>query len=200
MFNRFEPNVKATIAFLKLLNVKVTDSTIDETLQNHPDWPSLLCVSDSLNKWNVPNAAGRIEVSEIDQLPTPFMAYTGSVENPLEIVSEISDSEVRIYSTKLNKPVIENKTDFLNRWKGIYLIAEKNESSGEKDFEKNKRNSFVKSLIPISLFILMTIVSFLFLQRNIEMSEFVGIVSGLPAIPDTIRGCYCEFTFALVRN
>ena len=65
MFNRFEPNVKATIAFLKLLNVKVTDTTVDDTLQNHPDWPSLLCISDSLNKWNVPNAAGKIEVSEI---------------------------------------------------------------------------------------------------------------------------------------
>ena len=176
MFNKYEPNVKATIAFLKLLNVKVTESTIDETLQNHPDWPSLLCISDSLNKWNVPNAAGRIEVSEIDQLPTPFMAYTGSVENPLEIVSEISDLEVKIYSTKLNKLIVENKKDFLKRWEGIYLIAEKNESSGEKDFEKNKRNSFVKSIIPASLFILLIILSFLFLQRNIEMSKVIDIV------------------------
>jgi hypothetical protein len=48
MFNRFDPTVKAVIAFLKLLKVDVNNTTVDETLQKHPDWPSLLCVSDSL--------------------------------------------------------------------------------------------------------------------------------------------------------
>jgi len=174
MFNKFEPNVKATIAFLKLLNVKVTESTIDETLQNHPDWPSLLCISDSLNKWNVSNAAGKIDVSEIDQLPTPFIAFTSSEENSLEIVTEISNSEVKLYSTKLDKPIVNNKTDFLKRWNGIYLIAEKNESSGEKDYKRNSRISLIKSLIPFTLFIILLILSFIFLQHNIAMSTIVG--------------------------
>lgn len=176
MFNRFEPNVKSTIAFLKLLKVKVTDTTVDETLQNHPDWPSLLCISDSLNKWNLPNAAGRIEVSEIDKLPTPFMAYTENIENSLEIVSEVSDLEVLLYSTKKDKLITENKADFLNRWNGVYLIAEKNEQSGEKDYEINRRNSSIKSLVPAFLLILLTIISFLFLQRNIELSEIHSII------------------------
>ncbi len=176
MFNRFEPNVKTTIAFLKLLNVKVTDTTVDETLQNHPDWPSLLCISDSLNKWNLPNAAGRIEISEIDQLPTPFMAYTGRFDNSLEIVSDVSESKVLLYSTKKDKLITENKADFLNRWNGIYLIAEKNEKSGEKNYELNKRNSFLKCLIPASLLILLTIISLLFLQRNIELSDISSII------------------------
>ena len=61
MFNQFEPNIKATISFLKRLGVKVNNATVNETLQNHPDWPSMLCVADSLNKWNIPNAAGKIE-------------------------------------------------------------------------------------------------------------------------------------------
>ena len=72
MFSQFEPNVKATVVFLKLLNVKVNAVTVNEILQNHPDWPSLLCISDSLNKWNVPNEAGKIDVTNIDELPTPF--------------------------------------------------------------------------------------------------------------------------------
>jgi len=54
MFAQYEPNVKATISFLKKLGVKVNDATVNETLQNHPDWPSMLCISDSLNKWSIP--------------------------------------------------------------------------------------------------------------------------------------------------
>jgi hypothetical protein len=38
---------------------------VDETLQNHPDWPSLLSISDALSKWNIPNASGKIEKQDI---------------------------------------------------------------------------------------------------------------------------------------
>lgn len=177
MFNRLDPNVKATIIFIKLLGVKVTNSTVDDTLQNHPDWPSLLCISDSLNKWNIPNAAGKIDVLEIDQLPTPFMAFTGSIENPLEIVTEVSEKTVTIYSTKHNKSIIENKEDFYKRWRGIYLIAEKIENSGEKDFEIKRRNSFITNLIPASLFVLLTVISFMLLQWDIDLLEINSIIS-----------------------
>lgn len=177
MFNKFESNVKATIAFLKILNVNVTDTTVDNTLQNHPDWPSLLCISDSLNMWNVPNAAGKIEVGEIDQLPTPFMAYTSHVETPLEIVTEVSEKELKLYYTKQNKELTESKESFLKRWNGVYLIAEKNEKSGEKDFEANKRKYFIKSLIPISLFALLAIIFSLFFQQNSETVNVDNIVA-----------------------
>lgn len=176
MFNRFEPNVKATIAYLKLLNVKVTDATVDETLQNHPDWPSLLCISDSLNKWNLPNAAGIIDVSEIDQLPTPFMAYISRIENPLEIVTQVLDNEVYIYSLNKNKSVVEDKKDFFKRWRGIYLIAEKNDKSGENAFEINRKKTFFRSLIQALLFSLIIIISFMFLHRNFEMYEIKSVI------------------------
>jgi hypothetical protein len=71
IWNSYEPNVKATIAFLKLLNVKVNNATVDDALQSHPDWPSLLCISDSLHKWGIPNTAVKIEATQIDELTFP---------------------------------------------------------------------------------------------------------------------------------
>ena len=65
MFYQFDPNVNAAICFLKQLKVKVNSKTVNDTLQNHPDWPTLLCVSDSLGKWNIPNGAGKIEPEKI---------------------------------------------------------------------------------------------------------------------------------------
>ena len=144
-------------------------------MQNHPDWPSLLCISDSLKKWNLPNAAGKIEVTDIDQLPTPFLACTSSIEYPLEIVSEINDSHIQVYSAKLNKIITEDRLEFIKRWNGIYLIVEKNEQSGEKDYKTNRKNSFMKSIIPGSLIALLTIISLLFLQRNIDQAGISSI-------------------------
>ena len=109
MFYQYEPNVKAVITYLKQLNVKVNNATINETLQNHPDWPTLLCISDSLNKWNITNAAGKVDVNKIDELPTPFIAYTNNSETPLAIVTSVSDTMVSGYQSNYHKPVAEPK-------------------------------------------------------------------------------------------
>jgi len=107
----------------------------------------------------------------MDRLPTPFMANTSGIESSLEIVTEIMDNEVRLYSTKHNKQILVSKETFMKRWNGVYLMAEKNEQSGEKDFKAEKRKAFVKGLIPISLVVLLTIISGLLLHRNIELSD-----------------------------
>jgi len=160
MFNQYEPNVKASIAFLKLLNVKVNNATVNETLQNHPDWPSMLCVSDSFNKWNIPNGTGKIEPNEIDQLPVPFIAYTNDREHPLSIVTQVADTTIQLYSKNYSKAITKTKEEFLKSWTGIYLIAEPDEHSGEKEYKKNKRKAIINSLIPASLFALLTALSF----------------------------------------
>ncbi len=41
-WNNHEPNVKATIAFLQLLNVKVNLATVDKTLQEIKFIPTIL--------------------------------------------------------------------------------------------------------------------------------------------------------------
>ncbi len=164
IFNQYESNVKATIDFLRLLKVKVNSITINETLQNHPDYPSLLCISDALNKWNIANGAGKIEPDKIDELPTPFIAYTNDRENPLVIVTETGDAAITSY----NNSVTESKEDFIKNWTGIYLIAEATELSGEKEYEQNKRKAFINSVIPISFFALLITLSFLLLYSTIN--------------------------------
>jgi uncharacterized membrane protein/thiol-disulfide isomerase/thioredoxin len=179
MFHQYEPNVNATIAFLKLCKVKINGTTVNETLQNHPDWPSLLCVSDSFSKWNVPNAAGKIEPGKIDQLPTPFLAYTNNREYPLVIVTEVTDNSVRCYSKNYNQLTTTGREDFLKNWAGIYLIAEPTEHSGENGYELNKRKALINSLLPVSLFVLLLTLSSLFLYNVINQSNLFVSTTGI---------------------
>jgi len=179
MFTKYDPKVNTIIAFLKLLDVKVNNSTVDETLQNHPDWPGLLCISDSLTKWNLPNAAGKIEQKYIEKLPTPFLAYTNNYVTPLEIITDVSETSVTILSNRKQKAKSENREDFFKRWSGIYLMAEKNETAGEQNFEINKRKSFVNNSLPALLIALLILVSAFFIHRNLTVLTNFIPVSGV---------------------
>jgi protein-disulfide isomerase/uncharacterized membrane protein len=177
MFNQYEPNVKATICFLKQLKVKVNSTTVNETLQNHPDWPGLLCITDSLKKWDIPNGAGKIEIDKIDELPTPFAAYTNNRENALAIITNVSDTRVQVYQKNYNNPITESKEDFFKKWNGVYLIAEPNKHSGEANYKANKRKAFLQSLIPVAAIAALITFSFLLLNKaaGISPSGAMGI-------------------------
>ena len=150
----YEPNVKATIVFLKLLGVKVNSTTISETLQNHPDWPSLLCISDSLTQWGVPNIVSEIKKSEIDRLPLPFIAYTKNYNNALIIVTDSSSTFVTIYSNDYTRPKQIPKDEFLKLWSGLYILTEVNENSGDKNYEKIRKRTLLNLVTNSSAIIL----------------------------------------------
>lgn len=160
MINKYEPNVKAIITFLKLLNVKVNNSTVDNTLQSHPDWPSMLCISDSLNEWSIPNGVGKIEKENMDQLPTPFAAYTRYDGESLCIVNSVTPTEVEFYFSKKDKFITEKRELFLEHWTGIYLIAEATNNSGENEYKKVKWNRSLQQTIPATLVLMLLIYAF----------------------------------------
>lgn len=181
MFNQFEPNVKAIIKYLDLLNVKVNPSTVNDTLQNHPNWPSLLCISDSLNKWNIPNGVGKIDSNILNELPTPFIAYTYDREPPLAIVTNITGDIIEKRQGNYNKIVLEERKEFEQKWDGIFLITEPNSHSGEKNYEKNKQLKFFQELLPISAFVITLMVTIVFLYKNIGLSKATSqlIITGI---------------------
>jgi uncharacterized membrane protein len=172
MFNQYEPNVQATICFLKQLKVNVNNTTVNETLQNHPDWPGLLCITDSLNKWNIPNGAGKIAIDKIDELPVPFAAYTLDSESPLAIVTQINGETLQVCQKDYNTPITQTKEDFIKKWDGVYLIAEPNEHSGEVNYAANKQKEFLKSLIPALAIVALTAFSFLLLNKIAGATAF----------------------------
>ncbi|MEQ1554294.1 MAG: thioredoxin domain-containing protein [Ferruginibacter sp.] len=166
MLNQYEPIIKATISFLKLLKVKVNNRTVNEALQNHPNWPSMLCITDSLHKWNIPNAVGKIDTSKIDELPTPFIAYTNNNKNNIAIVNSVAETTVQVLQKNYNKPVTYGKEDFVKTWSGVYLIAEPNQLSGETNFTSNKQKYFLNAVVPLVAIFSILIFSFLLMQKN----------------------------------
>lgn len=179
MFNHYHPNIKATIGFLRLLKVNVNHSTVNKTLQNHPDWPSLLCISDALSKWRINNGAAKIDPNQIQKLPTPFIANTNDPEMPISIVTDVTNETVQVYQKNYNKTVTQSLSDFLQKWDGVYLIAEPNANSGEPNYKRNKRKAFLDALIPLAAFLASIALSLLLLRsavRQIEVTAFLPVL------------------------
>lgn len=169
MWFSYAPEVKAVIRFIELLKVRVTRSTISETLQAHPDWPSLLCISDSLKQWHIPNAAAKIDNADLNQLPVPFIAYLPGQPVPITVVTEIADNTITTYNDNFTRRVALPKEKFLSLWTGIYLLAEPTVKSGEKNYLQKKKRAFVASLTPVLLLILIIGCCIFWLDKNLQL-------------------------------
>jgi uncharacterized membrane protein len=165
VFKQYHPNVMAVIQLLKLLQVKVSNGSVNETLQNHPDWPSLLCISDGLAQWNVPNGAGKIDPNEIDQVPVPFLIYLPGEEPPLGIVTDVGADNITLYNKSYKNIETVSRTSFLKRWNGVYLLTEPNGQSGEPDYRWKASKALLSSLLLFGIPVLLAVLAIFLTNR-----------------------------------
>lgn len=180
MFRFFDPSqddVITTRQLLRLLKVKVTDSTLIQTLQEHPDYPSLLSIADSLQQWKVTSMGVKVAPEQLTGMPLPLIAHFRN--NMFIPVTEITDKNIT-YISGWNKENILSFDDFVKQWDGIVLLAEAIPSvggslgeTGEPQYEKKHRQELLQQLkIPLAV-----LVAVLFILLN-----GIGIHSLFPAL------------------
>lgn len=136
------PQMSNSFAVLSLLikdlKVPVTRFTIRENLEEHPDFPSLLAISDCLTTWNIPHETYRVnkETYNPEELNFPFIAHSSFNGGTFSMIKEIKNKTVKFLSH--SKSITEiSEDEFLKNWDGIVLYAEKAEESGEQGYNKN---------------------------------------------------------------
>jgi ABC-type bacteriocin/lantibiotic exporter with double-glycine peptidase domain len=148
MFRLAQPKenaVLATYQYLKAIGAKVSEETVEETLKNHPDYPSLLATSDALNEWNVENVAVKITPEQLLEIPTPFLAYLNSNGGIFALIKSIKNNKIEWIHT-IKGTQRESIEDFNKNWNGVVLIAEANENSIEKNYAENHQKEIIKNL------------------------------------------------------
>jgi uncharacterized membrane protein len=150
----YENQVLVVKALLQQLKVKVSINTINDTLQNHPDYPSFLSITDSLQKWNVESLAIQTSADKLDEIPVPFI--TSLKSGVFVTVIAANKQSVTVFNQHGKKEVMERKS-FLKTWTETIVVAEANEKSGESDYKKKLNQSIAKSiaysLLPVSFLV-----------------------------------------------
>jgi len=179
----------ATVQLLKKLNVPVTNTSVIESLEQHPDYPSLYSISDSLKKWKVESLALKVEADKLEEVPTPFIAHIKNSGGSFVLVDDVNGSVS--YVNENGKKSKKTKEEFLQEWSNIALVAERSTGAGEINFAQKKRKEVVNNLrIPFLIFASLVLVVFYsymqwqtpasFLPSFLLLIKLAGIViSGL---------------------
>ncbi len=148
----YENQVLVVDAFLKLMKVKVSLNTIDQTLQEHPDYPSFLSIADTLRKWNIDSLALQTNADKLLSLPTPFI--TNYNNGQFIVVNQFFGDEIKVVNQH-GKIELLKMEYFLEKWSETIIVAESNENSGEKNYNKKQLiqilNTFAIALIPLGI-------------------------------------------------
>ncbi|RZK60243.1 MAG: peptidase C39 [Pedobacter sp.] len=132
-------NINAVVALLlKTLNVKVSASTLNNALEDHPEYPSLLAISECLTEWRVVNDAYQINQEDYDpdDLLFPFIAHLKLNGGNFILVTEIKNHQVS-FGNEAGVNATMPEADFLKVWSGAALHATKTDKSGEAEYKNN---------------------------------------------------------------
>lgn len=144
-----------TCLLVNILKIKVSNSSLKKSLEEHPNYPSLLSISDVLTSYGVENLSISIDINKIAEVPTPFItqikekAYNDFYF--FTVVKKINNNMIHYFEPEKHIWILKSREDFLSRCSGNILLSEAQENAGEKEYEskvkEEKRRHLIQNLM-----------------------------------------------------
>ncbi|ASU32968.1 vitamin K epoxide reductase family protein [Mucilaginibacter xinganensis] len=122
-FTRYQNPDAVVNKLLKGLSISIAPETVIEELEKHPDYPSLLAISDVLSALNIENSAYRVANDNLEAVPTPFIAHTNINNGDFLLVEKNNGNSVTVSSEKWNRHKLSIE-EFKKIFQGVVLTAE----------------------------------------------------------------------------
>lgn len=155
--------VEITSKLLTLLNVSVTAATLEKDLFHHPDYPSLLSISDILLKYGVENVSIKTKADNIRQIPLPCIIPIKSINTGKDfftIIKGIDQSGLTYYDPEKNRWQHCDFDNFQKLWpSGIALLSDAENAYGEEDFTRSKKKEKIKKISQFGQFLALPILA-----------------------------------------
>jgi len=184
------------VRFCKQLNVSVTETTIKKEVTEHPDYPSLLSISDALRSYHVESLSLKTTIDNFSRFPVPFIAQIKGDHSKFTlfaIVNNIaSDNAINWFNPEKRKNESSTVLEFGEIFAGYVMLAEADEKSSEQDFE-NKRKSeqiqiFWNGAISFAFPLLFILISIFSAIKHGFVNSVLPICFGLTTLVGTITG------------
>ncbi len=157
--------------FLKLLNVPISERYVQNLIHAHPDFPSLLSVSDSLQRLGVHHAVRRIRKEDLIDLIYPYLLPLDKGKRDILLI-------------KSSKDLAKHENN-LELWGGVVLQAEPSSKTNDKtnnDLYKSEiqiRNYTIGFISAIAALLLLPFISsFSWLVAALLGTAITGFIVG----------------------
>lgn len=180
-------------AFCQRLQVTVTKSSIQKQLQEHPDYPSLLAVSDILKNVGINNAAFETKLDDLDNFPKHFIAeIKTATDTSYSIVTIIDANTIEYNNTPNNTATIVSLDDFNKVFTGKVILAEEPEvplqEPNYKQLLREEKRKTATSVLMSSIIPLLVVVECIVVFSKYQLHALASIVYTLITLAGTIVG------------
>jgi uncharacterized membrane protein len=145
MFTNYQNPVYTLYNLFKITKVKSTLNGINNIIQQHPNYPSLLSITDTLSDYNVENAAIKIwEIEKLYVLPLPLISFINNDGGNFVIITKIIDNLITYNLNGIEKTV--NIESFNIEWSKIVVIIETSNKSIEPNYKLTAKKEYWQKL------------------------------------------------------
>lgn len=151
----------ATFMLCRELGISITQTTITKELLEHPDYPSLLSISDLLTMYGADNKSFKMSYMDLSQLDRPFLVQVQDKKSQggklFAVIRRFSETQVDWINPKTFQKEAIPSDYFLEIFTGYVLVVDPSGSMEEEEFrvklnrENRQRilNNLVAVFIPI---------------------------------------------------
>ncbi len=137
-------NAHATFCNLLIsLGIKSTRKYLTQ-IKVHPNYPSLLAITDCLNDLGVASLATRINEEQLKEIPYPAIAHLHKNNGHFVVLKQLADKKMHYIDPEAGV-VIEPVEEFEKKWTGVALLVEAKEKSGEADYKQKRKSEIFSS-------------------------------------------------------
>jgi len=163
---------------LKKYKIPATKEKIEETLLSHPDFPSLLSVSEALLEWGLKSEALLGHVEELSK--AELLGIVHMNDDRFLILTEIDKDFVGLIDWK-NNYYCYTFREFQQAWTGVILKISPGIQTGEWNYKRNKRDEVFANTRQFSLFVVLPLMLFFILLTGIEEESVFSVYTGILA-------------------
>lgn len=125
---------------LETLEVPYTGKYLKEKIFTHPQYPSLLGISDTLEEYGVESMAVKLGSDWLDDFPLPGIVQVSLTNGSyLNVITAVSENLVSLFDEEGKKKDV-SRLDFLKSWTGVSLMVEAGEDASEPEIIQKIRD------------------------------------------------------------
>ena len=116
--------------YLKDINHNSIIEKYNDLYQSHPNYPSLLAVSDSLSFLDIENISANVPFQHFDKLPDRFLTKLNHIDDFILLTKYNNQYKIENNSSKVETISIETINE---NWNGLVFIIGENENVSKKN-------------------------------------------------------------------